>query len=150
MSDAVRANYPMWIRDISISTASIKFTPSPPACTTSCTYTAQAIWAAGDAPRQCNTKFVKADDVAVPSPSNLPTDVFPTGPAPDATQPYTIVAVDVVFTYHPIFASYFGVSLPISRSVFIAPRYVSTISFQLSSTNPFAGMFPRFCAGQGS
>jgi hypothetical protein len=137
LSDAANQGI-SWTKDIEISMSSIQFTASPSTCTTNCTYTAQAVWAGGDNPRPCNSTFAKVVDASVPSPTTLPQDVF--GPG-------SIVVVDVQYTYHPWFASYFGVAPTIARSVYFAPRYVPVIKYQtISGDNGIAAM----CPGQAS
>jgi Flp pilus assembly pilin Flp len=137
LNDAARQKPPLpWAFDIKISVAGVYFWPTPFGCTTNCTYIAITMWNAGDNPRQCNIPLNSVSDTAVPSSANLPKDVF---------GPNMIIVVDVLFTYHPMFASYFGVSLPIARSVFMTPRYVGTINYQASSTYPYNGISGHTC-----
>jgi hypothetical protein len=137
LSDAATQGVP-WSKDIEISMSSIQFTPSPANCTTNCAYTAQAVWTGGDNPRPCNFSFTQIADASVPTLDALPQDVF--GPG-------SIIVVDVEYTYHPWFASYFGVAPTIARSIYLAPRYVSLINYQtISGDNGIAAM----CPGQAS
>jgi Flp pilus assembly pilin Flp len=137
LNDAARQQPSLaWAQDIKISVAGVQFTPTQFGCAPNCTYIATTMWNAGDNPRQCYIPFRNDSDTAVPSSTTLPSHVF---------GPNMIIVVDVLFTYHPMFASYFGVSLPIARSVFMTPRYVGTINYQASSTYPFNGVIGHTC-----
>jgi Flp pilus assembly protein TadG len=103
-----------WSNDIAISMASIQFTPTPSTCTTSCTYKANVIWNSGPNPRPCGTSLTPVADTNTPTPTTLPTDVY--GPG-------TILAVDIVYTYTPLFIQTIFGSIKIARSAFLAPRY---------------------------
>jgi hypothetical protein len=150
MDDAARQKT-TWPNDISVSMSSIWFTASPSNCTTNCSYTGRTMWVSATSPqssRQCGVQNPVAD-ASVPTLSTIPQDVVPTGPAPSAQSADTLIVVDVSFTYHPLFASYAGVQLPIQRSVYIAPRYVPVIDYMPASGNPLAGMVANWCPGDG-
>jgi hypothetical protein len=124
LSDAANQGIP-WGNDIAISMTFIQFTQVAPSCTVAgpACYHAAPVWTAGNKWRSCNTKPIGAlpSDASVPSPTALPPDVY--GPG-------SLVAVDVQYTYHPWFGSYFGMALPIARSMYVAPRYVQTLTYQ--------------------
>jgi Flp pilus assembly protein TadG len=150
LDDAARQKV-TWPNDINVSMSSIWFTATPSNCTTNCTYTGRTMWASAtssQAARHCGVQNPVAD-ASVPTLSTIPTDVVPTGPAPSALSAYTLIVVDISFTYHPLFASYFGVQLPIQRSVYIAPRYVPLINYLPAAGNPLAGMTATWCPGSG-
>jgi hypothetical protein len=150
LSDAARLTPPIpWYSDIAISMASVNFSPNSPTCTSNCSYTAYPIWVAGDRPRLCNQALPPQADTSAPAPTALPTDVFPTGPL-SAGAMSTIVVVDVLFSYHPIFASYFGgATLTIARSVYISPRYVQAITYLPNGATP-GGITATYCANWGT
>jgi hypothetical protein len=120
LSDAAQQGS-SWTNDISISMASVKFTASGGSCGSSCTYTPKVVWTGGSNPRPCNTVFTPVADAATPSPTSLPQDLY--GPG-------SIVVIDITYNYHPWFGSYLGASIPVARSAFLAPRYVSLITYQ--------------------
>jgi Flp pilus assembly protein TadG len=104
----------LWTSDISISMASVTFTPTPSTCTTSCTYTANVVWNSGPNPRPCGTNLAAVADTSTPTPTTLPTDLY--GPG-------TVLVVDIVYTYTPLFIENLFGSIKLSRSAFMAPRY---------------------------
>jgi len=113
-----------WNNDISISMASVCFgssaTACTPACTSNCTY-ANVVWTSGPASekRQCGVSLTAAPDTAAPSKTTLPADVF--GPG-------SIIVVDIVFNYTPMFGLGLFGTIPIKRSAYVAPRYVPATS----------------------
>ena len=123
LADAANQGVP-WSSDIAISMAFIKFTQVSPTCTTagpSC-YHAAPIWTAGNKWRSCGTNPIGAlpSNTSVPSATALPPALYTAGP---------LVAVDVQYTFHPWFGSYF-MALPIAMSVYVAPRYIQTLTYQ--------------------
>jgi len=117
-----------WNNDISISMASVCFSASPSNCTSSCTSNciANVVWNSGPSnnKRTCGVALTGVPDTSVPSKTTLPADVF--GPG-------SIIVVDVVFDYTPIFGlSLFG-TIPIARSAYLAPRYVPLIKYEVVS-----------------
>jgi Flp pilus assembly protein TadG len=122
-----------WKNDISISIAGVLFTGLPAGCTTSCTsYTANVVWNSGPNKRTCGVLLTSAADTAAPSKTTLPADVFPVVPSPGAS----LLVVDIVYNYTPIFGSIFTAlfgsplfgTIPIARSAYLAPRYVQSPS----------------------
>jgi Flp pilus assembly protein TadG len=109
-----------WTSDIAISMASIQFTATPSTCTTACSYVANVVWHSGPNPRPCKTNLAAVADTATPTPTTLPTDLY--GPG-------SIIAVDIVYTYTPLFIQKLFGSIKISRSAFLAPRYVPLVSY---------------------
>ena len=133
LSDAARQGI-TWSNDISISMASIKFATTPTNCTTGCTYVPKVMWTGGANARACGAVFTQVPDVSVPSPTTLPTDIY--GPG-------SVIVVDIQYNYHPLFASFLGASIPIARSVYMAPRYVPLVSYQVvSGDNGIAASCP--------
>jgi Flp pilus assembly protein TadG len=133
LTDAAARNT-AWSNDISISMASIQFTATTKNCGTTCTYKPKVIWTGGSNPRTCGAVFTSVPDASVPSATTLPQDIY--GPG-------SVVVVDIQYNYHPWFASYLGASLGIARSVYLAPRYVSLISYQtVAGDNGFAVSCP--------
>jgi Flp pilus assembly protein TadG len=122
-----------WKNDISISIAGVLFTGLPAGCTTSCTsYTANVVWNSGPNKRTCGVLLTSAPDMATPSKTTLPADVFPVIPSPGAS----LLVVDIAYNYTPLFGSIFTAlfgsplfgTIPIARSAYLAPRYVQSPS----------------------
>ena len=138
LQDAVQKNI-TWNNDISISMASIKFTPNPSTCTPpSCTYTANVVWTSGPVnnKRTCGVTMNPAPDTAAPSKTTLPSGVFAPG---------SLIAVDVVFNYTPMFGLGLFGTVPVARSAYIAPRYVPLIKYAVISGDDGIG---AECPGQ--
>jgi Flp pilus assembly pilin Flp len=123
LRDAAQQGVP-WYNDISISMSSIQFTAKPANCTKNCKYTPKVIWTGGNNPRACGAKLKSVADTSIPSATTLPTDIY--GPG-------SVIVVDVEYNYHPYFISFLGASISISRSIYMAPRYVPLISYQVVS-----------------
>lgn len=121
LSDAAKQNIP-WSSDIAITMSSIQFTTTQKNCGTTCTYTPKVVWTGGSNPRACGSIFTSVSDISVPSATTLPQDIY--GPG-------SVIVVDIQYNYHPWFASYLGASIGIARSVYLAPRYVSLVSYQV-------------------
>jgi hypothetical protein len=113
-----------WKNDISISMAGVCFGSSPTtcACMPTCTY-ANVVWNSGSNKRTCGVNLTSAPDTAAPSKTTLPADVF--GPG-------SLIVVDIVYNYTPMFGSVFTAlfgsplfgTVPIARSAYLAPRYI--------------------------
>jgi Flp pilus assembly protein TadG len=101
-----------WKNDISVSMASVVFTPNPSTCTSNCSYNANVVWNSGPNKRTCGVLLVSATDTATPSNTKLPADVF--GPG-------SIIVVDVLFNYTPIFGLGLFGTIPIARVPLILP-----------------------------
>lgn len=71
----------------------------------------------------------------MPSKTTLPADVF--GPG-------SIIIVDVVFNYTPIFGLGLFGTIPIARSAYLSPRYVPLIKYAVVSGDDGLG---AECAG---
>lgn len=108
-----------WGSDISTTVSSINFSGNDP------NYTATVGWSAGTNLRPCKTPLTSAPDTAPPTPLTLPIDVF--GPG-------TLIVVDLVFTFRPTIASKFMNPIPIARSYYVQPRYVSALSYAGTSS----------------
>ena len=128
LQDAARKGV-SWNKDISVSIAGVLFTGLPENCITTCTsYTANVVWNSGANKRTCGVLLTSAADTAAPSTTTLPADVFPIAPSPGAS----LLVVDIVYNYTPIFGSTFTAlfgsplfgTIPIARSAYLAPRYV--------------------------
>jgi hypothetical protein len=129
LQDAARKGI-SWKNDISVSIAGVLFSGLPANCTTSCTsYTANVVWNSGPNKRTCGVALTSAPDTAAPSKTTLPADVFP---AAGGASGGSLLVVDIVYNYTPIFGSTFTAlfgaplfgTLPIARSAYLAPRYV--------------------------
>ena len=119
-----------WKNDISVSMASVVFTPNPSTCTSNCSYNANVVWNSGPNKRTCGVLLVSATDTATPSNTKLPADVF--GPG-------SIIVVDVLFNYTPIFGLGLFGTIPIARSAYLAPRYVPLIKYAVVSGDDGVG-----------
>jgi TadE-like protein len=120
-----------WKNDISVSIAGVCFSPNGSTdCTLPCTSncTANVVWNSGPNKRTCGVPLTSAPDTAAPSTTTLPADVFGEG---------SLIVVDIVYNYTPIFASTFTAlfghplfgTIPIARSAYLAPRYVQFPKF---------------------
>jgi Flp pilus assembly protein TadG len=120
-----------WKNDIAISIAGVCFSPlGSTDCTLQCTSNcvANVAWNSGPNKRTCGVPLTSAPDTAVPSKTTLPADVFGSG---------SLLVVDVVFNYTPMFGSAFTAlfgsplfgTIPIARSAYLAPRYVQLPKF---------------------
>jgi Flp pilus assembly protein TadG len=131
LQDAARKGV-SWKNDISVSIAGVCFSPAGStncalACTSNCT--ANVVWNSGPNKRACGTPLTSAPDTAAPSKTTLPADVFP---AAGGASGGSLLVVDIVYNYTPIFGSTFTAlfgaplfgTLPIARSAYLAPRYV--------------------------
>src|SRR3984893_17869337 len=87
-----------WKNDISVLMAGVLFKPNPPSCTSRCSYNANVVWNSGPNKRTCGVLLTSAPDTAAPSTTTLPADVF--GPG-------SLLVVDIVYNYTPIFSSTF-------------------------------------------
>ena len=161
MPDSARFGVPWW-QDISVNFAGIQFTAVP---NTNCSgqanqsacYTANVVWTSsgttqslstypgtvGPFYRPCTTSKTPqsaASNTATSSRNALPASVF--GPA-------SIVAVDVVFVFKPLFttsipyvASSVLPSITITRSIYMQPRYASLITFNTANNDGTAQLCP--------
>ena len=116
-----------WSNDMAITMTSVAFTATPPLCTSACSYVPRVVWSSGNNPRSCIVPMTSAGDTSTPSPKTLPQDVF------GAT---SLLVVDIVYTFKPIFAGRLLNNLTISRSFYVTPRYVSTVGYKIVSGDP--------------
>ena len=123
LSDAATQGVAWW-SDISITMSSVSFAPTPATCTSNCTYVPTMVWSAGDNRRSCTVKMTQTIDASVPTATTLPVDIYGPGSA---------IVVDLQYNFHPFFAPSFIGTINIARSVYMAPRYVSLISYQAIS-----------------
>jgi Flp pilus assembly protein TadG len=131
LQDAAQKNI-SWGNDISISMASVLFTPNPSTCTSNCSYTANVVWNSGPNKRVCGVPLNPVPDTAAPSNTTLPTDVF--GPG-------SLIVVDIAINYTPMFGSTFTAifgsplfgTIPIKHSAYLAPRYVPLVNYAVVS-----------------
>ena len=103
-----------WGNDIGITMTSVTFSKS------GSTWVPAVLWTGGTNPRSCTTTLLSAPDTAAPSRLTLPTDVF---------GPTSLIVVDVTYSFRPTIAPAFLKTIPIARSYYLAPRYVSTIAY---------------------
>jgi Flp pilus assembly protein TadG len=122
LNDAARKGVSPWRNDISVSMNSIAFAPTVAGCTSNCTYEAKVAWSAGSAGarRPCGTPLASTPDVNTPTPTTLPADTF--GPS-------ALVAVDLSFSYAPLYGSQYIKPITIKRSSFLQARYVPANSY---------------------
>ncbi len=121
-----------WAADISISMAGISFSPTVTGCTSACTYVAKVVWTGGNKARACGSSQLAAADGATPSPSTLPQDLFdaiPTQTTGVFSPPNFQIVVDIVYSWQPRFGSSFIPPITFRRSTYLAPRYVSQITY---------------------
>ncbi len=103
-----------WGRDIAITVSSITFSGS------AAPYVAKTSWSAGSNLRPCSVPLTAVADTATPSPGTLPTDTF--GPG-------TLIVVDLAYTFRPMVATALLRPISITRSFYVQPRFVSSISY---------------------
>ena len=119
-----------WKNDISISMASVYFKPNPSTCTSNCTYTANVVWNSGPNKRTCGVPLTAASDTSAPSKTTLPADTF--GPG-------SLIVVDIVFNYTPIFGSGLFGTITIPRSAYLAPRNALPAATPYIRYDPISG-----------
>ena len=137
MSDAASKGT-LWWKDISINFSSITFKQTSTSCgnnadQSSC-YVATVVWTSTGTStnfRPCAINQVAVDDNATPQKTTLPRSLF--GPG-------SIIVIDVVFNYVPIFGSGFLPPINISRSVYVQPRYASLINFDPTNNDGIASI----------
>ena len=131
MTDAQNQNV-AWTQLIAVNYASIQFTAIPSKTCTgsdqSACYVANVVWTSSGTAgnRPCVIPQLAADDTAAPTNSTLPRSVF--GPG-------SVIAVDIVYNFKPTFGSGFLPTIRIARSVYVQPRYVTLIKFDMSTYN---------------
>ena len=142
MKDGARQNIQWW-QDITIDFAGIQFVAIPSKTCSGQTnlspcYTANVVWTSsgtsGNNSRPCG-KLASAVDTAAPTATTLPQSIF--GPG-------SIVVVDVVFTFTPIFASRYMPNYRIARSVYVQPRYATLISYDNTNSDGIAVKCPGY------
>ena len=137
LADAALQNK-TWSNDIAITMTSVTFTATPSGCTSSCTYVPKVVWSNGSNMRLCSPKnpaMTSASDSSQPSPTTLPADAF------GAT---SLLVVDIAFTFRPLLFSGVGtlgnlaplVNIPIKRSFYTAPRYVTSVGYSSITGDP--------------
>lgn len=146
MTDAKRQGI-AWSADISINFASISFSPissstcNDPMDQSSC-YVANVTWTStgtsqpgGANYRPCVPPQLPASNTAAPNRGTLPRSVF--GPA-------SLIVVDIVFTFSPMFASRFVPPIRIARTAYVQPRYASLVSFDTTANDGIASKCPGY------
>lgn len=143
MSDARRQGVAWW-QDIYIDFASVQFTSingksCPANGDQSSCYNANVVWTSsgttGTNYRACGTSAGQApyqqpmNDTSSPSKLSLPRSIFGAG---------SVVVIDVVFTFHPVFAGNLLPTLTIARSVYVRPRYATLIDFDTTNNDGIA------------
>ncbi len=140
MADARTQNL-VWTQLISINYSSIQFTAIPSKTCTgsdqSACYVANVVWTSSGTAgnRPCVIPQLAADDTAAPTNSTLPRSVF--GPG-------SIIAVDIVYNFKPTFGSGFLPTIRIARSVYVQPRYVTLLTFDMSTYNGMTTECPGY------
>jgi Flp pilus assembly pilin Flp len=106
-----------------VSIASIEFVPVNPSCQTStCDFDARVKYTYSIDPekiRKCGKATKVADGVAL-NHTTLPASLY--GPG-------SVIAVDISYSYTPLFGTRFFGDLTLFRSAFMAPRYLSVLAF---------------------
>lgn len=127
-----------WTNIISISISSIQFSLQVPGCTVACAYYANVAWSGGTTKRPCGTHLTPATDTTAPSSTTLPTDAF--GPG-------SMIVVDVVYNYVPLFGTNYLPAITIRRSSYIQPRYVAPTTYIKYSVVSGDNGIASSCAG---
>lgn len=106
-----------------VSIASIEFVPVNPSCQTStCDFDARVKYAYSIDPekiRKCGKATKVADGVAL-NHTTLPASLY--GPG-------SVIAVDISYSYTPLFGTRFFGDMTLFRSAFMAPRYLPVFAF---------------------
>ena len=124
--DAQQRGVP-WSSDMAVTMSSVTFTATPQGCNSNCTYVPKVVWTTGSNRRSCLIPMTAASDTSTPSASTLPTDVF---------GPTSLLVVDIAFTFRPTLAGRFLNNISISRSFYVAPRYVASVGYQAIQGDP--------------
>ena len=149
MADSARQGLAWW-QDIYIDYASVQFTniqgtSCPAGGDQSPCYNANVVWTStgttGNNYRACGTAAGKApyqlpmNNTSAPNKLYLPRSIF--GPG-------SVVVIDVVFTFHSVFAANLMPTLTIARSVYVQPRYATLIDFNTSGNDGIATLCPGY------
>lgn len=145
MTDAKRQGI-AWFSDISINFASISFTNIASTCNDptdqSACYVANVAWTStgtsqpgGVNYRPCVAPQLPVSNTAAPNRGTLPRSIF--GPA-------SLIVVDVVFTFTPMFASTLVPPIRIARTAYVQPRYASLVSFDTTANDGIATKCPGY------
>ena len=128
-----------WSSDISVTVSSVVFSLQNALCTSNCTYNAKVAWSGGSNKRPCNFNLTATPDTATPSSTTLPTDVY--GPG-------SLIVADVVYTYKPWIWLTLLPAITVSKSVYLAPRYIPPTSYikysVIAGDNGVASSCPGF------
>ena len=114
-----------WWNLLVVNMASVKFVATPTGCTTTCAYVPTVVWSTGW--RSCGSTITSANDVANPTPTTLPADIF---------GPNSQIVVDVSYTFYPTFGASLLPTIPIERSAYMSPRNVPIVETSGSSWAP--------------
>ena len=149
MSDSARQGVAWW-QDINIDYASVQFNNIPnttcaPTSDQSPCYTASVVWTStgtvGTNNRACGTAKGQSpfqlpmNDTSSPNKLYLPRSIF--GPG-------SVIVIDVVFTFRPVFAANLMQPLTIRRSVYVRPRYASLIDYDTTNSDGIATLCPGY------
>ena len=143
MSDASRQGVAWW-QDIYIDFSSVQFTSingktCPVNGDQSSCYNANVVWTStgttGTNYRACGNSAGQAPyqlpmaDTSSPNKLALPRSIFGAG---------SVVVIDIVFTFRPVFAGTLMPTLTIARSVYVRPRYATLIDFDTTNNDGIA------------
>lgn len=120
-----------WNYDIAITVSSILFSPTVNGCTSNCTYQGRVDWSINmpiAQARSCTVPPTAAADTAPPSMSTLPQDVFTAG---------SLIVADIVYSYKPLFGSRLFPTVSIRRTVYMQPRYMTSIPYTTIQNDPY-------------
>lgn len=131
LPDAIRNGYSGstgWMKDIGFTISSVVFTATPTGCTSGCTYVGNVAWSVADTnsaavtsvKRSCVVPPTAASDTAEPSATTLPSDVFTSG---------SLIVVDLVYKFKPVFGSAFFPTVTLRRSAYVQPRYLTSVLY---------------------
>ena len=121
-----------WNFDIAVTVSSVVFSPTVAGCTSNCSYKGKVAWSINmpiAQTRSCTTAPTAVADTAPPSMTTLPQDVFNAG---------SLIVADIVYTYVPLFGSGVLPTMTIRRTVYMQPRYMSSIPYTTIPGDPYA------------
>lgn len=118
-----------WTNNVSITVSSVKFVQVAGI--------SQGLvsWTAGDVRRPCLVPMISILDTQIPTPLTLPQSVLNSNVS-------SVIVADVSYHFTPLIGSSLLGTLTISRSFYLAPRYVPSIAFDSSAGSESATACP--------
>ena len=122
LADAKSRGIPWWW-NAPVAISSVVFKKNNASCASNCSYQGFVGWSYGARQRPCSIAMAPVDNTDDVTPTTLPIDTFAPG---------CIIVVEAAYYYTPIIGESLIGSKWISRTVYLAPRYVSKIGYDPS------------------